>query len=266
MVSKFVSIEGITIHYSLDGLQEGIPLVFINSLGTDLRLWDKLVPHFAEKFRVIRYDKRGHGLSDAPPGPYSIRDHANDLSGLLAHLQIHQPILIGISVGGMIALDYAASQPNNVRALVLCDTGAKIGSIEMWNARITSVRNNGMASIGEEVLARWLTPNFIEQHPADYRGYLNMLTRTSVIGYAATCEALRDADLTDIVRTIPTKSLVLCGSEDVATPPSLGRELAEALTDARFELIEQAGHLPPLEQPEAMAVKINQFLQENRYV
>jgi 3-oxoadipate enol-lactonase len=265
-VPTFAAVENVTIHYSLDGLQEGLPLVFINSLGTDLRLWDKLIPHFAESYRIIRYDKRGHGLSDAPPGPYSIRDQATVLGGLLTYLQVRQPVLIGISVGGMIALDYAATQPDNVRALVLCDTGAKIGSLELWNARITAVRNDGMASIGEDVLARWFTPNFIEPHPAEYRGYLNMLVRTSVIGYAATCEAIRDADLTNIVHTITTKSLVLCGSEDAATPPSLNHELAEALPDARFELIEHAAHLPPIEQPATTAAKIKQFLQEIRYV
>ena len=172
----FATISGVTLHYTLDGLPAGVPLVFLNSLGTDLRIWDRVIPHLANRYRLIRYDKRGHGLSDSPPGPYTIRSHADDLAGLLAYLQVDEVILLGVSVGGMIAVDYAASRPQQVKALVLC------------------------------------------------------------------------------------------GAEDGATPPELVRGLAEALPNARFEVMEQAGHIPSLEQPAMLAAKIDQFLSENGYV
>lgn len=261
---KFATVNGITLHYTLEGLKEGVPLVFINSLGSDFRLWDKLIPNFADRFPIIRYDKRGHGLSDCPPGPYSIRDHAGDLAGLLEHLKVKQAILIGISVGGMIALDQAISNPQSVRALVLCDTAAKIGTPESWGERIEAIRKNGLSNVAEAILARWFAPAFAEQHPAEYRGYYNMLTRMPVTGYIATCEAIRDADLREAARTVRARSLVLCGAGDLATPPSLGRELADTLIDAQFELIEKAAHLSCTEQPEAMAKAISRFLRELR--
>ena len=258
----FATSNGLTLHYTLDGVPAGGPLVFLNSLGTDLRIWDNVVPHFADRYALIRYDKRGHGLSDCPPGPYSLRGHTNDLAGLLAHLHVDEAVLIGDSVGGMIALDFAVSRPHQVKALVLCDTAAKIGTPEYWNERIQSLRQHGLPYLAETILGRWFSPTFITQRPADYRGYFNMLTRTPLEGYIATCEAIRDADLRQAVQTLSAKSLVLCGAEDGATPPELGRELAESLPNARFELIEQAGHIPSLEQPAVLAAKINQFLSE----
>jgi 3-oxoadipate enol-lactonase len=263
---KFATVGGITLHYTLEGLKEGTSLVFINSLGSDFRIWDKLVPDFAEYFSIIRYDKRGHGLSDCPPGPYSIRDHVSDLTGLLGHLKVKQAILIGISVGGMIALYQTFSNSQSIRALVLCDTAAKIGTAEFWDERIATIRKNGLEDMAGTILGRWFAPAFSDQHPAEYQGYYNMLTRTPVAGYIATCEAIRDADLNELVGTITAKTLVLCGVEDLVTPPDLGRQLAETMIDARFESIKKAAHLPCVEQPEAMAQKIDRFLRENGYV
>ena len=260
---KFATVKGITLHYTLEGLKDGVPLVFINSLGTDLRLWDKLIPHFAEHFPIIRYDKRGHGLSDCPPGPYSIRDHSDDLAGLLDHLRVKDVIPVGISVGGMIALDYTINHPQSVKALVLCDTAAKIGAAEFWDERIAAIRKSGLEDMADTILGRWFAPAFSKQYPADYKGYYNMLTRTPVEGYTATCQALGDADLRESIGNITAKTLVLCGVEDLATPPDVGRELAAALPGGRFEPIEQAAHLPCVEQPEKMAKTIERFLQEN---
>lgn len=264
-ITRFAAIGSHTLHYRLDGQAAtvtGPPLVFINSLGSDLRIWDGLIADFAERFPLIRYDQRGHGLSDCPPGPYTLRDHTDDLAGLLAHLQAPAAILIGVSVGGMIALDFAHQHPERVQGLVLCDTGAKIGTVEYWSERSSAVRQGGLAPLAPMILARWFSSTFAATAPAAYRGYANMLTRTPVEGYAATCEALRDADLREVVRSINLPALVLCGAEDLATPPSLGRELAAALPNAHFALIPQAGHLPSLEQPKALATAIQHFLME----
>ena len=252
--------NGLTTHYTLEGSGEGIPLVFINALGTDLRIWDGVVTHLTNRHPILRFDKRGHGLSDCPPAPYSIRDFSSDLFGLLEQLGISQTILVGISVGGMIALDFAASWPERVHSMVLCDTAPVIGTADLWNERINKLRADGMGSMAEAILARWFAPTFKEKSPAAYQGYYNMLTRMPVEGYTGTCEALRDADLTQATRTIEAHTLILCGTEDVSTPPDLVRGFVELMPDAEFQEIPGAGHSSCVEQPDLVAEQIERFL------
>ncbi len=259
---QFITINKVTLNVALDGTPSAPALVFINSLGSDLRIWDEVVPHFAEKYQVVRFDKRGHGLSDSPKRPYSIHNFTQDLIGLLDHLQIEQAILIGISVGGMIALDFTAHYSQRVKALVLCDTAAKLGTAAYWHERITNIENKGMAQMTELILSRWFAPNFAQQQPDAYRGYTNLLSRTDVNGYLGTCAALGSADLREQVVNIQHPALVLCGAEDAATPPELVKALADSLANGRFQTIPNAGHTPPIEQPEAIAAFIDQFLEE----
>lgn len=256
----FTSIHEITIHYHLAGVKSAVPIVFLNSLGSSLCIWDEVAAHLGQVYSLVRYDKRGHGLSDCPPGPYTMHDHADDLRGLLDYLQVERAILVGVSVGGMIALAFAAHQPQRVQKMVLCDTGAKIGTAQAWNERIAAVQAGGLEPLAAIILARWFTAAFIQNEPVLYRGYANMLMRTPAAGYAATCTALRDTDLSALVPTIQTPTLVLCGAEDLATPPSLGRDLAALLPNAHFALIPNAAHLPCIEQPVILAEKIAEFL------
>ncbi|MFW6070162.1 MAG: 3-oxoadipate enol-lactonase [bacterium] len=262
---RFLTVAGVTLHYTLEGEGDGLPLVFINSLGTDLRIWDDVLPQLPAQHPVVRHDKRGHGLSDCPPGPYRIGDHSEDVARLLAHLGIEEAIVIGISVGGVIALDFAIAHPDVVRGLILCDTAPRIGTMDFWEQRVRMIREKGLPQMAESILERWFAPQFAEEQPAAYRGYQNMLARMPDEGYAATSLALGEADLRDAVHTIEAPALVLCGAEDQATPPDVGRELAESLPNARFEVIEGAAHLPCIERPQATAEKINQFLKENGY-
>lgn len=262
---RFAIVNGLTFHYSIEGTIGGIPLVFINSLGTDFRIWKAMVPAFSEGCQILRYDKRGHGLSDCPTGPYTIRDHARDLIGLLDVLQFNRVNLVGISVGGMIALDIAATLPDRVNSLVLCDTGAIIGTPRYWDERIHSLKTQGLDLMAETIVSRWFVPDYPEQHPANYRGYVNMLKRTPLVGYIATCEAIRDADLRVAARSIETHTLVLSGSEDAATPPDVCQSLASLLKNARYDQLMGAAHLPCIEQPEAMSAKINKFYKEHVY-
>jgi 3-oxoadipate enol-lactonase len=257
---NFTTGNGITIHYAFDGPRGEIPLVFVNALGTDLRIWDGVVQHFVNRYPLVRYDKRGHGLSDSPPAPYSIRDFSTDLLRLLEHLDLSKVILLGISVGGMIALDFAASWPERVHSMVLCDTAPVIGTAVLWNDRIDKLRQNGMPSMAEAILARWFAPTFKQRSPAAYQGFYNMLTRMPVEGYTGTCEAIRDADLTEVTRTIGARSLILCGTEDVSTPPDLVRGLVELMPHAEFQEIPGAGHSTCIEQPDAVAKQIERFL------
>ena len=261
---RFIEANGITLHVRQEGNGTGQTLVFVNSLGTDLRIWDAVVEPLTTYYNVIRYDKRGHGLSDCPKTPYTIRDHTDDLAGVLDVLNIENVVLIGISVGGMIAMDFAAQHHETVKALIICDSLPKIGTGEMWDERINTLRQGGMASLGDTILGRWFAPSYKEQHPVEYSGYYNMLTRMPVTGYTGTCEAIRDADLTEVVHYIQCPTLLLCGAEDVATPPTLMKGLTDTIPNTRYVEIEDAGHLPCIENPQAVVTAIQSFLKDVR--
>lgn len=262
---NFVKSNGITIHYKTDGdvssASSSKPaLVFLNSLGTDLRIWDDVVEHFKADYGIIRYDKRGHGLSEAPPAPYSMADHADDLAGLLEYLNIEKAILIGVSVGGMISMQLTKDNPSRIAALVLCDTGAKIGNADFWNDRINTLREHGMEHLGDAIVSRFFAPSFAEEQPVAYQGYRNMLVRTDLTGYTGVCEAIRDADLREAVKTMEQPTLVINGAEDMATTPASGQELADSFPNANFKVIDNAAHLPCVEQPAELSDAIKTFL------
>jgi 3-oxoadipate enol-lactonase len=259
---SFIIANHITLHYLTSSGHSGTPLVFINSLGTNLHLWDAVISCLPSQLPLVRYDKRGHGLSDTPPAPYTIRDHSEDLASFLEQLKIESAIVIGISVGGLIAMDYAIRHPNRVQTLILSDTSPRIGTADGWSERIQTIRERGLAGMVTNILDRWFAPTFKSQEPAIYQGFANMLLQTPVEGYIGTCAALRDADLHETVRQINAPSLILCGARDISTPPNLMSDLAEMLPNARFQVIEDAGHLPCVEQPKTMAMMIQQFLQE----
>jgi 3-oxoadipate enol-lactonase len=262
----FLEINGSVHHYVVEGVKDKPALVFSNSLGSDLRSWDGVVSCLGDRFRVIRYDKRGHGLTDAMEPPYSMDDLAEDLVGLLDKLEIQNTLLCGLSVGGLIAQKFALTYPGRVRALVLCDTGARIGTVESWNQRIEIVRSGGVESFVAPSMERWFSAAFRRDRAAEMRGYANMLRQISVKGYLGVCAALRDADLTQAVSAIRKPTLVLCGDRDIATPPEMGRALADAIPGAKFSLIPDAAHLACIEQPEAMGKMLMEFFKEANLV
>ncbi len=255
-------IDGRHIHYQRRG-PAGAPLVvFANSLGTDLRIWNGVLDRLGDRIQSICYDKRGHGLSDAPPAPYTLDDHIDDLAGLTGHLQVEQAIFCGVSVGGMIALGLAARRPSMVRGLILCDTAHKIGSDELWNQRIHQIRQYGIEGIADAILERWFSESFHRAAPQAVAGWRNMLVRTPVEGYIGTCAALRDADLTATAKSVKVPVRCLCGSEDGATPPELVQSMSALIAGARFQLVYGAGHLPCIEAPDLLASTISRFIEE----
>ncbi len=253
-------IDGHHIHYRRKGPADGPLVVFANSLGTDLRIWDAVIENLGGRVRSLCYDMRGHGLSDAPPAPYTLDDHINDLAGLLDKLHIRRAVLCGISVGGMVALGLAARRPDLVRALVLCDTAHKIGPDALWNERIEQIRRHGLESIADAVLERWFSKSY--DRAGAVAGWRNMLVRTPMAGYIGTCAALRDADLTAAAESLQLPVLCLCGSEDGATPPDLVRSMGALIAGSRFQLVKGAGHLPCIEAPEALAAAVDTFMAE----
>ena len=256
---NFASLNNLILHYDLRGNRSQQTLVFVNSLGSDFRIWHKIVLAFENDYQILLYDKRGHGLSDAPAAPYTISEHTHDLKALLEHLTLTNVILIGVSVGGMIALDFAATFPEHVNAVVLSDTGMKLGTAEFWNDRIDKVRTQGLEAYAEPILSRWFTPSL---STSDWRGYHNMLSRTPAEGYIGTCAAIRDADFRDVAKGVQTPALVITGAQDTSTPPELGQALAETLPHGSFELIEGAGHFPCIEQPDKLISLVQTFLRK----
>lgn len=258
---QFVTTEAGSIHVADEGPRDGDVVVFSNSLGTDLRVWDRVVALLPAGLRVIRYDKRGHGLSDCPPREtWGMGDHVADAAAVMDALGAKDAVFVGLSIGGMIAQGLAAERPELVRGMALCDTGAKIGSPEMWDQRIESIEAGGIAALAEPILERWFTKAFREGRPGELALWRNMLTRTTLDGYIGSCAAIRDTDLRESTARLRLPTLALCGDQDGSTPPDLVRETAELIPGAEFQLIPGAGHIPGVEQPETTATAINAFM------
>lgn len=260
---QFSKVNGVNIHYQVIGAPEGSPLlVFSNSLGTDFRIWRDVIVRFVGECAVLTYDKRGHGLSDLGETPYNISDHIDDLEALLDQLGQKQAIIVGLSVGGLIAQGLYAKRPDLVRAMVLCDTAHKIGNDDLWNTRISAVADGGIEVLADGIMERWFSKEFPRNQPAAFAGYRAMLSRQLDAGYAATCAAIRDADFTDDTAKIKVPTLCVVGDQDGATPPSLVAEMAKMIPNARFEVIKDAGHLPCIEQPDMLADMIKAFFDD----
>ena len=255
-------INGLHIHYQRKGNPHAPLVVFANSLGTDLKIWNGVLDCLGGRIQSLCYDKRGHGLSDAPPAPYTLDNHIDDLAGLLDHLHVEQAIFCGVSVGGMIALGLAHRRPDRIRGLILCDTAHKIGSEELWNQRIEQIRRHGIESIADSIIERWFSQAFRQDAPEAVAGWRNLLVRTPVVGYVGTCAALRDADLTEAVSGLTMPVRCLCGSEDGATPPDLVQSMSERIAGSRFQIVEGAGHLPCIEAADQVASVIREMIEE----
>jgi 3-oxoadipate enol-lactonase len=254
----FAKINGATIHHQVIGAAGKPLIVFANSLGTDFRIWRDVVVRLAGDFAVLLYDKRGHGLSTLGPKPtLTIEDHADDLIGLMEHLKLGPALICGLSIGGMIAQVLWRKRPELVTGLLLCDTAHKISTREFWDARIEAVKAGGVESVADAVMPRWFAPDFLKT--VECEGYRTMLARQPDSGYLASCIAIRDADLTETTKRLGAPTVVVVGEHDGATPPALCAEFARMIPGARFELIRNAGHIVPVEQPAMLTEIIRSF-------
>jgi 3-oxoadipate enol-lactonase len=250
---KFVKANGLVTHYCDHGRRDGPPLVLINSLGTDFRIWDDVAEILAPDFHIVTYDKRGHGLSEPGPDTNDMADYTRDLMGLLDDLEVGRATIVGLSIGGLIAQELYRHSPERVAALVLCDTAAKIGTEEVWDQRIAAVERGGIEALADATLQRWFTAQFRTARSGELAGMRAMLTRTPRQGYLAACGALKRADLRPYAGRIRAPTLCLVGDEDGSTPVALVKETAALIPGSRFEIIEGAGHLPNVEKPEIVA-------------
>lgn len=258
---QFARLNDVTLHYQTIGSPQSRPLlVFVNSLGTDFRIWRDVVVRLAGDFAILTYDMRGHGLSDVGQTPYSMETLADDLAQLLDLIGGCNAIICGVSVGGIVAQQLAATRPDLVRALILCDTVPRMGDVASWTARIAAVEAEGLESIADAILERWFTPAFRSGGNADFAGYRNMLTRQPQAGYIATCAALRDADLTALTPQIRVPTICVVGDADKAPTPAQVTAFARTMPGSRLEIIKDCGHIPSIEQPAALANIMRAFI------
>ena len=254
----------VRLHYRVDGPDDGAPVVFANSLGTDMRLWDPILPLLPKGLRLIRYDKRGHGLSSCPSGNYSMGSLITDVEKLIDHLGVTNCVFVGLSIGGMIAQGLAVKRLDLVRAMVLSNTAAKIGNAAMWDDRIAAVRAGGIESLADGVMERWFSAEFREKPELEL--WRNMLVRQPDDGYAGCSAAISGSDFYATTATLRLPTLGIAGAEDGSTPPDLVRETTDLIPGSRFHLIRRAGHLPCVEQPEEYAQVLSEFLKSVGHV
>ena len=252
-------LSDVSIHYQVDGDAAAPPLLLSNSLGTSMEMWEPQLAALAARFRVIRYDSRGHGQSTVTPGPYTIEQVANDALGLLDALKVARTHFCGLSMGGMVGMWLGIHAPERIDRLVLANTAAKIGTAELWNARIDAVRKGGMASIAPAVLARWFSAQLLEAPTPIIARMRATLETISPGGYAASCAAVRDMDQRHLVGRIRAPTLVIAGTDDLATPAAEGRFVAEQVPHARYVEV-PAAHLSNVQAAPAFTQALLQFL------
>jgi 3-oxoadipate enol-lactonase / 4-carboxymuconolactone decarboxylase len=253
---------GSAVHYYRfrPGAPKDPVLVCINGLGTDQRIWDALFEALPPELSVLRYDLRGQGLSEGGQGRYDVATLSSDLELLLERIGAASVVPLGFSLGGLVAQQFALAHPARVRGLVLCATGSRIGSAEMWAARAEQVRQGGLTSIAESVLERWFSRAFAERRPEIVRAFRSLLERSDVASYLSALELLAQTDLSATLGQLSVPTLVVAGTADLAAPPERVRELADRIAGARLRVLAGAGHLLGVEQPEALAQCITDFL------
>jgi 3-oxoadipate enol-lactonase len=251
--------DGCRLAFSIDGRRDAPALVLSNSLGTDRTLWDRQIETFADRFRVLRYDTRGHGESDAPGGAYTIERLGKDVLSLMDALGLPTAHVCGISIGGITALWLGVHAPDRVSRLVLANTAARIGSVEIWEERIGVATSRGVDALADGATTRWFTPAFRAAEPETVARFRAIMSRVPVAGYAGCCAALRDADLRSVASTVGAACLVITGAHDPATPPSAGAWLAEAIPAARLLELD-AAHISNVERAPEFSSAVTHFL------
>lgn len=234
-------------------------LLFINSIGTTRELWARQVPRLSKSFRVITYDARGHGYSQVTAGGYTIAQLGRDALAILDHAGAESAHVCGISLGGITAMWMAIHAPRRITSLVLANTAARIGSVEMWTERIAFVQKQGMATLADLTMPRWFTDEFRAREPQTVEQFRAMVAACPKQGYLSCCAALRDEDLREAIGGIRCPVLCIAGSADPATPPEALRFIHERIAGSRMALLD-AAHLTNVEQHEAFNAELLHFL------
>jgi 3-oxoadipate enol-lactonase len=240
------------LRHRVEGPPQAPVAVLVHAIGTTLELWEPQLPALGMRLRVVRYDQRGHGGSDVPPGPYTVEELAGDLLGLLDELEIERAALCGLSLGGAVAMAAAVAAPERVERLALCCTTARFDGPEQWRERARLARSEGMDAVVEIAFPRWFSRGYMRRSPQTAARFRRMLAETPAEGYAACCEAIAEWDFGDRLAGIAAPTLVVSAEADVSTPPPHGERLAAAIPDARLEIVAGAGHLANVERPDVL--------------
>lgn len=258
--------NGVMLYARIDGVDHRLAptLVFSNSLGTTLQLWQKIIPLLPEGLRLIRYDLRGHGQSDIPVGPYTMGQMVSDAEAVCNALEVKDSMFVGLSVGGMVAQGLAVKRPDLIRSLVLSNTAAKIGNPKLWQDRIDAVQAQGMAPLSDGIMRRWFGRRFYGT--PDMAPWQEMVSACDPIGYAGVCAAIAGTDFytpTSGLR-IPTQGIA--GGQDAATPADLVRETIDLIPGSQFKVMSKCGHLPCAEDPIVYAEILSNFIRNTGHV
>jgi 3-oxoadipate enol-lactonase len=250
----------VTVHHIATGPHNAPVLVLSNSLGATLEMWDPQVRALGQRFRLVRYDTRGHGLSATPPGPYSIDDVGRDVVELLDRLDVERAHIAGLSLGGMTAMWLGINAPQRVDKLVLLCTSPLMGPAQMWADRALTVREQGTQAIVDSTMERWLTEDYRATHSID--PLREMFLGVDDEGYANCCSVIEHMDLTADLPSITAPTLIIGGAQDPATPPGQHAEvIARTVPGARLEVLDPGAHLVNVEQPEAVTNLILEHLE-----
>ena len=256
------TVNGISVNYTLEGPATAPVVTLSHSLATDLSMWDPTVPALTGKFRVLRYETRGHGKTDAPKGAYTLDQLADDALALLKSLGIAKTHWVGLSMGGMIGQTLALKAPEVFASLALCDTSSRIPAEAkaQWADRIKTAETQGMEPLVEPTLARWFTEPFRKSHKDVIDRVATMIRTTPPAGYAGCCAAISTLDLTDKIGAIKMPTIAIVGEDDPGTPVAAHKVIHEKIAGSRLEIIPKAAHLANMEQPEAFNKALTSFL------
>ena len=253
---RVTSRDGTTLH--AEEMGSGPAIVFANSLGTDLHVWDPILPHLTKGLRVVRFDKRGHGKSDVPEPPYNMGQLVSDAEAVCDALDVRDALFVGLSVGGMIAQGLAVKRPDIIRAMVLSNTAAKIGNAAMWQERIDAIAEKGMAGMSDAIMQRWFGKAFYGT--PDMAPWQAMIEATDPMGYSGVCAAIAGTDFYTPTSGLRIPTLGIAGSEDGSTPPDLVRETVDLIPGSQFVVMRGVGHIPCVEKPADYAGHLNAFI------
>ena len=258
-----VTVNGIDTHYVFDDRSGGSALAFIHQLGGDLSVWDTLAGHFRHRHNVLRYDMRGHGTSAVASEPFGMGQLAADLDALFEANGIEHAHVVGISMGGMIAQQFALDYPARVITLTLCDTASHTPqeARATWNDRAAAVRHEGLGALADATMTRWFTADFRRTHAPTVERICEVLLRTPPEGYAMACEALRDFDVEKRLAQLRVPTLVVAGRHDSGTPMAMTQALARAIEESHFVVLD-AAHLAPVEESHRFTALLETFLKQ----
>jgi 3-oxoadipate enol-lactonase len=248
-------------HHVVTGPEDAPALVLSNSIGSTHAMWDAQTPALEQRFRLIRYDTRGHGASDVPPGPYAIEEIGGDVLELLDHLAIERASFAGLSLGGMTGMWLGVNAPARINSLALVCTTSQHGPPEMWRERAQQAREQGTASLAEGTMARWFTDGFRGSHPDAVARCQAMIENTPDEGYAGCCAVLERANLTPELPRISAPTLVIAGAQDTSTPPDPhATKIRDGIPGARLHVFDPGAHMITVERPdEVTALLLEHF-------